>query len=70
VSGVRRIEFCQRYGWSFEKYRKVAQRARARLRALMEAESHGSDDGASSQGNVTPIAPATSPLRGAGRSRG
>jgi DNA-directed RNA polymerase specialized sigma24 family protein len=30
-----RAEFCQRHGWSAEKYRKVAQRARARLRALM-----------------------------------
>jgi DNA-directed RNA polymerase specialized sigma24 family protein len=31
-------EFCRRYGWSAEKYRKVAQRARARLRELMAAE--------------------------------
>jgi DNA-directed RNA polymerase specialized sigma24 family protein len=31
-------EFCQRYGWSAEKYRKVAQRARARLRELMAEE--------------------------------
>ncbi len=28
-------EFCERYGWTAEKYRKVAQRARARLRRLM-----------------------------------
>jgi DNA-directed RNA polymerase specialized sigma24 family protein len=34
--GMDRAEFCSRYGWSFEKYRKVAQRARARLRALSE----------------------------------
>ena len=27
-------EFCERHGWSREKYRKVAQRARARLREL------------------------------------
>jgi DNA-directed RNA polymerase specialized sigma24 family protein len=27
-------EFCAHYGWSAEKYRKVAQRARARLRRL------------------------------------
>jgi DNA-directed RNA polymerase specialized sigma24 family protein len=33
-----RAEFCCRFGWSFEKYRKVAQRARARLRGLMDAE--------------------------------
>lgn len=28
-------EFCERHGWSAEKYRKVAQRARLRLRELM-----------------------------------
>ncbi len=33
-----RGEFCRRYGWSTEKYRKVAQRARARLRTLMDEE--------------------------------
>ena len=32
---IERSEFCRHYGWSTEKYRKVAQRARARLRALM-----------------------------------
>jgi DNA-directed RNA polymerase specialized sigma24 family protein len=31
-------EFCGRFGWSHEKYRKVAQRARARLRHLMAAD--------------------------------
>jgi hypothetical protein len=30
--------FCRRLGWSAEKYRKVAQRGRARLRSLMLAE--------------------------------
>ena len=30
-------EFCARHGWSPAKYRKVAQRARARLRELMAA---------------------------------
>jgi DNA-directed RNA polymerase specialized sigma24 family protein len=30
-----RAEFCRRYGWSPDKYRKVAQRARARLARLM-----------------------------------
>lgn len=34
-----RGEFCRRYGWTPEKYRKVAQRGRARLRALMAAET-------------------------------
>lgn len=28
-------EFCQRFGWSQEKHRKVAQRGRARLRRLL-----------------------------------
>jgi DNA-directed RNA polymerase specialized sigma24 family protein len=36
--GMERAEFCERFEWSFEKYRKVAQRARARLRGLVEAE--------------------------------
>jgi DNA-directed RNA polymerase specialized sigma24 family protein len=31
-------DFCHRFGWSQEKYRKVAQRARRRLRALMAAD--------------------------------
>jgi hypothetical protein len=31
-------EFCVRFGWSQEKYRKVAQRARTRLRRLMADE--------------------------------
>jgi DNA-directed RNA polymerase specialized sigma24 family protein len=30
-------EFCGLFGWSAEKYRKVAQRARARLRVLSDA---------------------------------
>jgi DNA-directed RNA polymerase specialized sigma24 family protein len=32
--GMPRAEFCRRYGWGPEKYRKVAQRARARLLRL------------------------------------
>jgi DNA-directed RNA polymerase specialized sigma24 family protein len=31
-------EFCRRFGWSAEKYRKVAQRARKRLRHLRASE--------------------------------
>ncbi len=37
-------EFCRRFGWSREKHRKVAQRARARLRRLLDepaAETEG-----------------------------
>jgi DNA-directed RNA polymerase specialized sigma24 family protein len=33
--GMDSTEFCERYGWSAEKFRKVAQRARARLRSLI-----------------------------------
>jgi DNA-directed RNA polymerase specialized sigma24 family protein len=36
--GMGRAEFCRRFGWSHEKYRKVAQRARARLRGLVDAD--------------------------------
>jgi DNA-directed RNA polymerase specialized sigma24 family protein len=32
---------CEHFGWSIEKYRKVAQRGRARLRQLMAAEDAG-----------------------------
>jgi len=40
--GERRCQdFCRRVGWSAEKYRKVAQRARARLRALMLEDEQG-----------------------------
>ena len=34
-------EFCSAHGWSAEKYRKVAQRARARLTGLLAGESQG-----------------------------
>lgn len=34
-------EFCERFGWSAEKYRKVAQRGRRRLRRLAAADSPG-----------------------------
>jgi len=39
--GMDCAEFCARYGWSAEKFRKVAQRARAKLRSLMDAHDHG-----------------------------
>lgn len=41
LGSMSRGEFLSRYGWSAEKYRKVAQRARARLRALMVAAERG-----------------------------
>lgn len=34
-------EFCERYGWSTEKFRKVAQRARTKLRALVAEYQSG-----------------------------
>ena len=34
-------EFCARYGWSVEKYRKVAQRARGKLRLLVDEYERG-----------------------------
>jgi DNA-directed RNA polymerase specialized sigma24 family protein len=37
---MTRADFCSRFGWSPEKYRKVAQRARARLRSLIAAEAN------------------------------
>lgn len=37
LSGESCAEFCGRSGWSREKYRKAAQRARTRLRALVAA---------------------------------
>jgi hypothetical protein len=35
------LDFCERYGWSAEKFRKVAQRARAKLRALVAEYQSG-----------------------------
>jgi hypothetical protein len=39
--------FCSHHGWSREKYRKVAQRARARLRKLATLEESGVPTGGS-----------------------
>jgi DNA-directed RNA polymerase specialized sigma24 family protein len=41
LADLGRAEFCARFGWSAEKYRKVAQRARARLRSLMAEDQEG-----------------------------
>ena len=47
-------EFCELHGWTPEKYRKVGQRARARLRELMEQEAGvPSMDGASDESSGT-----------------
>jgi DNA-directed RNA polymerase specialized sigma24 family protein len=53
-----RGEFCRRFGWSAEKYRKVAQRARARLRQLIAEEAYVPPSRQSSEGKTgTPYEP-------------
>ncbi|HEX5224979.1 MAG TPA: hypothetical protein VFW29_07600 [Solirubrobacteraceae bacterium] len=42
-------EFCERFGWSIEKYRKVAQRGRRRLRWLMAAQDVAAEERAASR---------------------
>jgi RNA polymerase sigma factor (sigma-70 family) len=49
---MSRGEFCERFGWSPEKYRKVAQRARARLRQLMSEERDVPPQRVSSEGET------------------
>lgn len=39
--GQRPTEFCAQHGWSLEKYRKVGQRARARLSRLLACDDAG-----------------------------
>jgi len=39
LSDIDRADFCHEHGWSVEKYRKVIQRARARLRKLLDEDS-------------------------------
>jgi DNA-directed RNA polymerase specialized sigma24 family protein len=47
-------DFCRRFGWSQEKYRKVAQRARRRLRALMAADELAAGQAAPPAGRTLP----------------
>ena len=58
-------EFCATFGWSHEKHRKVAQRARARLRRLtrepLVASAGGVPDGPEPAGEPTVIASARAP---------
>ena len=42
---MRRTEFCELFGWSFAKYRKVAYRARVRLRHMNETFDETKLDG-------------------------
>jgi hypothetical protein len=71
VLGGARAEFCRDHGWSFEKYRKVAQRGRARLRALIDEQPDQSDRGVRTRASAKPesIAPLVSPFEATGRSR-
>ncbi len=55
--GLSRAEFCEQFGWSFERYRKVAQRGRARLRRLLDAPP------LDEPGRVSPSGPGPSHLR-------
>jgi DNA-directed RNA polymerase specialized sigma24 family protein len=47
-------EFCALHGWTPEKYRKVAQRARARLRRLSESDDGVPPAGCQSDEGVPP----------------
>jgi hypothetical protein len=42
---MERREFCELFGWSFAKYRRVARRARARMRDLSESCDENTLDG-------------------------
>jgi DNA-directed RNA polymerase specialized sigma24 family protein len=52
LSDTDRDDFCQRYGWSVEKYRKVSQRAGARLRELVDEDSRSVSTEPRSHGGV------------------
>jgi DNA-directed RNA polymerase specialized sigma24 family protein len=54
IGQIGRADFCRLHGWSPEKYRKVAQRGRARLRSLMalEDEPDVPPDGRASEGET------------------
>jgi DNA-directed RNA polymerase specialized sigma24 family protein len=56
-----RETFCRRFDWSAEKYRKVAQRARARLRSVIELEATAVPDGSATSERDTEPAHEKSP---------
>jgi hypothetical protein len=63
--------FCAQHGWSLEKYRKVGQRARARLSALLagdSADGTGPVDGRTDSAEGAGSADAPGPTEGARRS--
>jgi DNA-directed RNA polymerase specialized sigma24 family protein len=65
---MERREFCELFGWSFAKYRKVAQRARARMRELSEQFDESRLDGDAPMGNPPPLAHRRLPRGPEGRS--
>lgn len=75
IAGGGCAAFCRSHGWSAEKYRKVAQRGRSRLRELVESEeadvpSRGREaDQKPGPAYETPRSPTHRPAReqGAGR---
>jgi DNA-directed RNA polymerase specialized sigma24 family protein len=52
LSDTDRTELCQAHGWSVEKYRKVSQRADARLRQLVDEDSRSASTEPRSDGGV------------------
>lgn len=60
VCGVGCAELCRHTGWTTEKYRKVAQRGRARLRALTEKPVVAPARGSSSRPVSRPVTPGRS----------
>jgi DNA-directed RNA polymerase specialized sigma24 family protein len=52
--GMGAGEFCRRFGWSHEKYRKVGQRGRKRLLILLEGLEAGEADTPRSLGVIAP----------------
>jgi hypothetical protein len=76
LSDIDRATFCQRYGWSVDKYRKVSQRAGARLRRLLEEDSRAVSTEARSQDGVPRLkqsvkekSPSSVPFFSPGRNR-
>lgn len=65
---MERGEFCALFGWSFAKYRRVAQRARARMRDLSERVDERELDGDAPMGNPPPLAHRRVPRGTDGRS--
>jgi hypothetical protein len=67
---MERVEFCELFGWSFAKYRKVARHARARMRGLSESVDESKLDGDAPMRNPPPPAHRRVPRGSDGRSLG